>query len=110
MSVSIRPFFTAQFAPNAQTTLYTASGVRAIVDKFTGFNATGAAVTLAINIAPNAGTAGASNVVVLKSIAAGETYMFPEVVGQAIEAGGAISVVAGAANAIVIRSSGREVS
>lgn len=110
MSVSIRPLFTAQFAPLAQGTLYTANGLRAIVDKFTAFNASGNAVTLTVSIVPNAATPAGSHVVTSKSIAAGETYLFPEVVGHSLEAGSSISAAASAAAALVIRGSGREVT
>ncbi|MCW1958310.1 MAG: hypothetical protein KIH64_007150 [Mycobacterium sp.] len=110
MSTISKPLFGSKHAENSQTTQYTASGVRTIIDKFTGYNSTGGAVTLAINLVANAGTAGASNLCVLKSIAAGETYTFPEVVGHSLEPGGFISTIAGASSAIVIRASGREVN
>lgn len=110
MTVSIRPFFTAQYAPNAETTMYTANGVRSIIDKFVGFNGTAGAVTLTVHLVPNAGTAGAANAIVVKSIAAGETYSFPELAGHYLEAGGFISLIAGAAASIVVRAGGREVS
>ena len=111
MTVTARPLVTAQYAPNAETTVYTApASTRTIIDKCTGYNGTGGAVTLAIKIVPNAGAAGASNQVVSKSLAAGETYTFPEVVGHVLETGGFVSVLAGAATSVVIRMSGREVS
>ena len=111
MTVTARPLLTAQYAANAETTAYTASaGVRTIVDKFTGYNGTAGAVSLTVKIVPAAGAAAATNVMVVKSIAAGETYNFPEVVGHVLESGGFISVLAGAAASIVIRASGREVS
>lgn len=110
MTVAARPLFTAQYASNSQTTMYTATGVRTIIDKFTGYNPTVGAVTLAINLVANAGSAGATNLVTLKSLAAGETYTFPEVVGHVLESGGLISIIAGAATSIVVRASGREVS
>jgi hypothetical protein len=45
-----------------------------------------------------------------KTLAAAEVYTFPEIVGQVLVAGGFISTIAGAASAINIRASGREVS
>ena len=80
------------------------------MDKFTAYNSDSASQTLAINIVPNAGAAGASNLIVLKTITGGETYTFPEVVGHVLEAGGFLSVVASAASMVVIRASGREVT
>lgn len=111
MTVIAKPLITAAYAANSQTTQYTAgAGTRTIIDKFTGYNGTAGAVTLAINLVASAGTAAATNLIVLKSLAAGETYTFPEVVGHVLEAGGFISTIAGAASSIAIRASGREVS
>lgn len=111
MTVTARPLVTAQYAPNSETTLYTApSGTRTIIDKCTGTNGTAGAVTLAIKIVANGGSASASNQVISKSLAAGEAYTFPEVVGHVLETGGFVSVLAGAASSVVIRMSGREVT
>jgi len=110
MSVTAKCLLQSKYAENSQTTQVTATGVRVIVDKFTGYNGTGGAVTLTVNLVASAGSAGASNVKVAKSIAAGETYTFPEIVGQILNAGDFISTLASAATSIVIRVSGREVS
>lgn len=110
MTVTTKPLITSQYAANAETTMYTATGVRAIIDKFSGYNGTGGAVTLTVKLVPNGGSAAATNIIVLKSLAAGETYNFPEIAGHVLESGGFISVLAGAATSIVVRASGREVS
>lgn len=111
MSTISKPLITSKYASNAENTEYTASaGMRTILDKFTGYNGTAGAVTLTVKIVASGGTAGASNVTVSKSIAAGETYTFPEVVGHVLEASGFVSVLASAATSIVIRCSGREVT
>jgi hypothetical protein len=111
MSVTAKPLFTAKYAANAETTEYTApAGVRTMVDKFVGYNGTAGAVSLTVKLVPSGGTAGASHILIVKSIPAGETYTFPEIVGNYLEPGGFISVVAGAGTSIVIRASGRESS
>lgn len=110
MTVTAKCLLDSKYAENSQTTQYTASGVRTIIDKFTGYNGTASAVTLAVNIVASGGSAGASNLKVLRNIAAGETYTFPEVVGQVLNAGSFISTIAGAATSIVIRASGREIT
>lgn len=111
MTVTARPLVTAQYAPNAETTMYTApASTRTIIDKCTVTNGTAGAVTIAIKLVPNAGSAGASNQVISKSLAAGEAYTCPEVVGHVLESGGVVSVLAGAASSVVIRMSGREVT
>lgn len=108
MTVTAKCLLESKQAENAQTTQYTATSVRTIIDKFTGYNGTGGAVTLTVNIVASGGAAGASNVKVVKSIAAGETYTFPELTGQILNSGDFISTLASAAASINIRISGRE--
>jgi hypothetical protein len=111
MTVTAKPLVSAKYAENAETTQYTANGVRTIVDKFTGTNVSGATALLTVRLVPSGGTAGAANTTVYqKSLAAGETYTFPEIVGQILAPGDFISTLAGTASAIVIRISGREIN
>jgi hypothetical protein len=100
MTVTSKPLILSKYAAGTETTEYTATGLRAIIDKFTGYNGTAGAVTLTVKLVPNAGSAGASNVVVSRSIAVGATDTFPEIVGHSLEPGGFISVIAGAATSI----------
>ena len=110
MSVIAKPLVLAKYAANAETTEYTATGLRAIIDKFTGYNGSAGVVLLTVKLVPNGGAAGAANVIETKSLAVGESYSFPNIAGHSLEPGGFISVLAGAASAVVIRCSGREVS
>ena len=111
MTVSVKVLIPAKIAENAQTTQYTATGVSAIIDKFTATNYSGSAATLSVNLVTSADTAGNQNLIVkTKTLQAGETYTFPEIVGSALAAGGFISTLASAATSINIRASGREIS
>lgn len=111
MSVSVKVLIPAKIAENAQTTQYTASSVVAIIDKFTATNYSASTATLSINLVTSADTAGNQNLIVkTKSLQAGETYTFPEIVGHALASSGFISTVASAASSINIRCSGREVT
>ena len=111
MSVVTKPLITAKYASNSETTEYTAgAGTRTLIDKFTGYNSSGAGVVLSIKLVPSGGSAGASNLIIHKTITAGETYTFPEVVGHVLAASDFISTLAGTAASITIRASGREVS
>jgi len=66
---------------------------------------------LSVNLVTSAGSAGDLNLVVkTKSLAAGETYTFPEIVGQVLAPSGFISTIASAATSISIRASGREIT
>jgi hypothetical protein len=111
MAVTVKVLIPAKQAENAQTTQYTATAVRAIIDKFTVTNTSAGNVTLSVNLVTSGGTAGASNLVLdARAIAPDETYICPELVGHALEAGGFISTLASAATSLTIRCSGREVS
>lgn len=111
MTVIVKVLVPAKTAENAQTTQYTASGVTAIIDKFTATNYSAAAATISVNLLNPSGTAGNDNLIVkTKTLQASETYTFPELVGQVLAVGGIISTIAGTASAINIRVSGREVT
>jgi hypothetical protein len=56
-------------------------------------------------------SAGNSNLITkTKTLAAGEVYTFPELVGQVLGIGDFISTIAGTATSINMRVSGREVT
>ena len=111
MTVTVKPLIAAKIAEASQTTQYTAVGVTAIIDKFTATNYSAVAATLSVNLVTAADTAGNQNLIVkTKTLQAGETYTFPEIVGQVLAVSGFISTIAGTATSINIRASGREVS
>ena len=111
MTVSVKVLIPAKIAEATQTTQYTASGVTAIIDKFTGTNYSASAATLSVNLVTSADTTGNQNLIVkTKTLQPAETYTFPELVGAALAPGGFISTIAGTASAINIRASGREVT
>jgi hypothetical protein len=111
MTVTVKVLIPAKTAENSQTTQYTANGVTTIIDKFTATNYNTAAATISVNLVTAAGSAGNDNLIVkTKSLQAGETYTFPEIVGQVLSPGAFISTIAGTASAINIRASGREVT
>jgi len=101
----------AKNAENSQTTQYTSTGVTTIIDKFTATNYSASVVTLSVNLVTSADTAGNQNLIVkTKSLQAGETYTFPELVGHMLLASGFISTIASAATSINIMASGRQVT
>jgi hypothetical protein len=112
MSVQAKSLFPPLQIAAAETTQYTApAAVRTILDKFTGTNTTGGAVTITVKLVPSGGAAAASNTIVsVKSLAAGECYTFPEIVGHVLNPGDFISTLASAGASITVRASGREVS
>ena len=111
MTVTVKVLIPAKTAENSQTTQYTATGVTAIIDKFTATNYSAAAATISVNLVTSADTAGNQNLIVkTKSLQPAETYTFPELVGQILAPGGFISTIASAATSINIRASGREIT
>jgi hypothetical protein len=111
VTVTVTVLVPAQTANNSQSTVYTATGVTAIIDKFTATNYSATAATISVNLVNPSGTAGNNDLIVkTKTLQAGETYTFPVLVGHVLRPGGFISTLAGAASAINIRVSGREVT
>ena len=111
MTVTAKNLVPAKTVEDTQTTQYIANGVTTIIDKFTATNYSGSAATISVNLVTPTGTASNDNLIVKnKSLAASETYIFPELVGQILPSGGFISTIAGTASAINMRVSGREVS
>jgi hypothetical protein len=94
-------------APTAETTGYTATSKKTIIDKYSGYCAAGSG-SLTLKLVPSGLSAGAAHILAAKSFAAGETYTFPEVVGHILNPGDFISEIA--TGIVVRRASGREVT
>ena len=111
MAVTPKVLIAAKQAENAQTTQYTATGARAIIDKFTVTNTTAGNVSISVNLVSAGGTAGAANLITdARTVVPDETYTCPELVGHVLDPGGFISTLASAATSLTIRCSGREIS
>ena len=112
MAVNARCLYEAAYLTTSDAALCTSpASVRTIIDKVTVTNVTGAAVTVTLRIVANGGTAGTANTILsAKSLAAGEPYTCPEIVGQTLNPGDFVSGLAGTATAVVIRISGREIT
>lgn len=110
MTTTTAAIIPAKAAENAQTTQYTSTSVKTIIDKFTATNTTGGNVTFAVNLVNSGGGAAAGNLMFSRTILAGQCYTCPELIGHTLEAGDFISTLAGAATSITIRASGRQVT
>lgn len=111
MSVVVKNIIPRKQAEAVQTSQYVAENCKAVIDKFTVTNTSAANVPLSVNLVAAAGVAGNGNLVLkARAIAPGETYTCPELVGQVLESGGFISTLAGAATALTISASGREIT
>jgi len=86
----------AQSVPTANAALITpASSTRMKITSATFFANTGAA-TLSLFIVPSGGSPGISNQTTAKTMAANETYIANELIGQTIEDGGTLQANDGA--------------
>ena len=111
MTVTAKNLVPAKTVEATQTTQYIANGVTTIIDKFTATNYSGSSATISVNLVSPTGTASNDNLIIKqRTLAASETYIFPELVGQILPSGGFISTIAGTTSAINMRVSGREVS
>lgn len=111
MGVLVKVLIPSKQAEASQTTQYTAVNCKTVIDKFTATNTSAGNVTISVNLITSGGSAGVSNLVVdARAIAPGETYTFPELVGQSLEPDGFISTIASAATSLTIRASGREIT
>lgn len=111
MAVTVYNIIPRKQAENSQTTQYTATNCKTIIDKFTVTNTTAGNVTISVNLVASGGSASASNKVIdSRSISPQECYTCPELIGQVLENGGFISTIASAATSLTISASGREIT
>lgn len=111
MTVTATNIIPAKQAENSQTTQYTATNCRTIIDKFTITNTAASNVTISVNLVASGGSASASNLIIdARAIAVNECYTCPELIGHILEPSGFISTIASAATSLTIRASGREIT
>ena len=111
MTVTVKNIIPAKLMENAQTTQYTAVACTASITQCSVTNVDTANRTFSVNLVAPAGSAATSNLIIdEKTIVPGETYLCPELINQTLPPGGFISTIASAANALVIRASGREIT
>lgn len=111
MTVTVKNIIPRKQAEAVQTSQYTATNCRTIIDKFTVTNTSASNVTFSCNLLASGGVVGDSNLVIdTKTIAPNETYLCPELIGQTLEINGFISTLAGAATSLTISASGREIT
>jgi hypothetical protein len=111
MTVTVKTLVAPLQMQATQTTQYTATAVRAIIDKATVTNTDTSARTFSVNLVQSGGSAGNANLIIdTKTVQPDETYTCPELVGQVLDSGAFISTIASAATALTLRISGREIS
>ena len=111
MTVTVTVLVPPKQMEASQTTQYTATNVRAIIDKATVTNTDTVSRTFSVNLVTVGGSAGNSNLVIdTRTVQPDETYLCPELVGQVLAPGGFISTIASNATSLTLRVSGREIT
>jgi len=111
MAVTPKVLIPPKQAESTQTAQYTATAVKAIIDKFTVTNTSAGNVSISVNLVRVTTSAGADNLIIdARTVAPDETYTCPELIGHVLEAGDFISTLASAATSLTIRCSGREIA
>lgn len=111
MTVTVKTLVAPKQMEATQTTQYTATAVKALIDKATVTNTDTVNRTFSVNLVQSGGSAGNANLVIDdRTVVPGETYLCPELVGQALDIGAFISTIASNATALTLRISGREIS
>lgn len=108
MTVTVSNLITAKFAESSQTTQYTSSDGKTIIDKFTATNTGTEDVDFSVNLVPSTGSVSGSNLILdARTIAPGETYLCGELIAQVLENGDQISTLSTLPDVLTIKASGR---
>jgi hypothetical protein len=111
MTVVAKVLVNSKLVMGSLTTQYTATGVRAIIDRLTVTNNALAPVEISIFLVPNGGSAdGSSRMIDRRELQPRQSYTCPEVCGHVLDSGDQIVTLASVAGAVVMRASGREVT
>lgn len=111
MTVTVKTLVAPKQMEATQTTQYTATAVKALIDKATVTNTDTVNRSFSVNLVQSGDVAGSGNLIIDdRTVVPGETYLCPELIGHELEPGAFISTIASAATALTLRVSGREVS
>lgn len=111
MAVNIRELIPAIQVAATATTYATSSNCVTRFDSFTLTNNDTVVQTVTVHVIPSGGTASAVNKIInAKSLAPGECYTCPEMVGKAIKAGAFVQALASTAGKVTLHASGIEVT
>jgi hypothetical protein len=93
------------------TTQYTATLCKALIDKATVTNTDTVNRSFSVNLIQSGGSATNANLIIDdRTVVPGETYNCPELIGHELDPGAFISTIASAATALTLRISGREIT
>lgn len=109
MALSPKRLAGGTLTASAATYYTAAAAVRARIDAFAVANYSASAATFSLWLVPTGGTADDTNILIKdRSVAAGASGRVLEAMGQWIEGGGTVQMVASAGSAITVTASGIE--
>lgn len=107
MSVTIAQLVSPQTISDAITAYYTSTNVKTRIDKLTVGNPSATARTVSLYLVPSGGSPSDANVITkTKSIAPGETWNCPDMIGQVLASGGTLRAVADLIAVLVLSAAG----
>jgi hypothetical protein len=106
MTTTPKVLIASKTAETTETSQYTANNCKATIDKFTATNNGATNATLTVHLI-TAGSDVSHAHTISKTIVPGDTWPFPNLVGQNLESGDSISTLS-PSGTITIRASGRE--
>lgn len=111
MTVTAKTLAEGQIVPATDTTIYTApANTTTIIDKVTSANYDTVSRVVTISIVASGGAVGDAYFIARRTLATKETYIWPEVVGQILNPGDYVSIIASNATGVNVRMSGREIT
>lgn len=111
MTVTVKTLVPPKQMEAVQTTQYTATAAKALIDKATVTNTDTVNRTFSVNLVQVGDAAGNANLIIDdRTVVPGETYLCPELVGQELDPGAFISTIASNATSLTLRISGREIT
>ena len=107
MTYATRELLVQAWIPSAAAAVYTSTGGNTIIDKISTTNTDTAVRDVSMYVVASGGSASLLTLIKTKSLAPGDCYLWPEVVGKTIAAGATVQASAGAASKVNIGISGR---
>lgn len=93
------------------TTQYTATLCKALIDKATVTNTDSVNRSFSVNLVQQGGTVSNANLIIdNRTLVPDETYTCPELIGHSLDIGAFISTIASSATSLTLRISGREIT
>lgn len=111
MTVTAKNLVEGRSIPDVDTNVYTApANTTTIIDKITTANYDTASRVVTIGVVAAGNTAGNVYYIAKRTLAAKETYIWPEVVGQILNTGDYITAISSQVDTVNLRISGREIT